>query len=218
VLLPTILQRTLGSSTSAFPAGARSRCFSRNLAAGSATSSLKIAWCPPPASTDSLRVVHVRRAVAQRLPHRLRRRVVDDPHRGQHVVAELGGLFDARKTQYLQRTTAFPMWTPGYARIDAEGQFHMVSPGGGRRVHCCPQRARTPDQCEMFPLQNTRFQGPPKGAMIAFLDPEPAAAVLMGEGHAPVVAVLLASANMCDVVRVRSSSPRPTIARSRDCG
>jgi hypothetical protein len=49
---------------------------------------------------------------------------------GQHVVAELGGLFDARKTQYLQRTTAFPVWTPGYAWIDAKGQFHMVSPGG----------------------------------------------------------------------------------------
>jgi hypothetical protein len=30
--------------------------------------------------------------------------------------------------------------------------------------------------------------------MIAFFDAEPAAAVLVGEGHAPVVAVLLASA------------------------
>jgi hypothetical protein len=38
------------------------------------------------------------------------------------------------------------------------------------------------------------FRGPPEGAMIAFLDPEPAAAVLVGEGLCPVVAVLVASA------------------------
>jgi hypothetical protein len=38
------------------------------------------------------------------------------------------------------------------------------------RVHCCPQRAWTPDP-PALPLQTSRFRGPRGGAMIAILDP-----------------------------------------------
>jgi hypothetical protein len=39
-----------------------------------------------------------------------------------------------------------------------------------RRVHCCPQRAWTPDSAT-FPLQTDHFRGPPDGAMIVIVDP-----------------------------------------------
>jgi hypothetical protein len=45
-----------------------------------------------------------------------------------------------------------------------------------------------------FLLQMRRFEGTVEGAMIAFLDPW-RADEMVGEGHAPVAAVLLASAN-----------------------
>jgi hypothetical protein len=53
-----------------------------------------------------------------------------------------------------------------------------------------PQRARTPDP-DAFTLQIARFQGTVGVAMIAILDPSQADAVIVGEGDAPVVAVLL---------------------------
>jgi len=56
-----------------------------------------------------------------------------------------------------------------------------------------PKGTDLPDSAA-FPCKSPVFGGPPEGAKMAFLDPEPAAAVLMGEGHAPVVAVLVASA------------------------
>lgn len=48
---------------------------------------------------------------------------------GVHVVAELGGFFDAKATEYLQRSTAFPLWTQGYALIDESGMIDVHSPG-----------------------------------------------------------------------------------------
>ncbi len=56
-----------------------------------------------------------------------------------------------------------------------------------------PRRARTPDPAaSAFPLQTGRSQGPPEGATIAILDPLASRpAVMVGEGHTPVVPVLL---------------------------
>ena len=45
----------------------------------------------------------------------------------------------------------------------------------GRRVHCCPQRAWTPDPRQPFPCKTAVSGGPREGAIIAFLDPELAA-------------------------------------------
>lgn len=57
---------------------------------------------------------------------------------GKFVCAEIGGFFAADKTEYLQRTTTFPVWQNGYGFIDREG-FLMVEGQGwssrvGRRV------------------------------------------------------------------------------------
>jgi hypothetical protein len=53
------------------------------------------------------------------------------------------------------------------------------------RAHLGPQRARTPGHL-VFSLQNSRFGGPPEGAMIATMDPRQADAVIVGEGDAPL--------------------------------
>jgi hypothetical protein len=55
-----------------------------------------------------------------------------------------------------------------------------------RRVHCCPQRAWTPDPCGFSPCKPAVFKGPPEGAMIAVVDPRQADAVMVGEGHTPL--------------------------------
>lgn len=47
---------------------------------------------------------------------------------GQKVVAEAGGLFDRKKTAYLQRSTTFPTWQQGYAFLE-EGRLILRSPG-----------------------------------------------------------------------------------------
>ena len=44
---------------------------------------------------------------------------------GRFICAELGGFFDAKKTNYLQRSTAFPEWQNGWATIDDHGHFQM---------------------------------------------------------------------------------------------
>jgi hypothetical protein len=61
------------------------------------------------------------------------------------------------------------------------------------RAHLGPQRARTPGRLG-FPLQNRGFGEPREGAMIATMDTWQADAVVVGEGHCPVVAVLRAAA------------------------
>lgn len=48
---------------------------------------------------------------------------------GVSVVSEAGGLFDATKTAYLQRSTTFPRWQNGYAILDAQGNYHLYSEG-----------------------------------------------------------------------------------------
>lgn len=45
---------------------------------------------------------------------------------GDLVVAEGGGLFDPRKTAYLQRSTTFPRWQQGYAWLQG-GRFHLTA-------------------------------------------------------------------------------------------
>lgn len=47
---------------------------------------------------------------------------------GSRVVAEIGGLFDRRKTGYLQRSTTFPTWTQGYGFL-TDGVLTVRSPG-----------------------------------------------------------------------------------------
>lgn len=50
-------------------------------------------------------------------------------HDGKKVAAEAGGLFDARKTEYLQRSTTFPTWQQGYGWFDAAGHFVLTTKG-----------------------------------------------------------------------------------------
>jgi hypothetical protein len=47
---------------------------------------------------------------------------------GAKVVAEVGGLFDRHKTEYLQRTTTNPNWQQGYAFLE-NGKLFVTSPG-----------------------------------------------------------------------------------------
>jgi hypothetical protein len=78
----------------------------------------------------------------------------------------------------------------------------------GRRGHCCPQRARTPELGSFFPCKRAVYRGPPEGTVIAIVDPRQADAVVVDEGHAPVVAVLLAPLKL--LVRL-SPHPFPTV-------
>jgi hypothetical protein len=48
----------------------------------------------------------------------------------------------------------------------------------GRRVYCGPQTERTPDPAGCFPCKTPVFRGPPEGAMIAIVDPQPPNAVM----------------------------------------
>jgi predicted phosphodiesterase len=47
---------------------------------------------------------------------------------GQFVCAEAGGLFDASKTAYLQRSTTFPTWRQGFALVDERSRISMYTP------------------------------------------------------------------------------------------
>jgi hypothetical protein len=80
----------------------------------------------------------------------------------------------------------------------------------GRRVRRCPQRARTPGLCG-FPLANRLFSGDRrKGATIAIVDPPGKPdAVTVGEGDAPVVAVLLGSAKADEPISAFKGAPFP---------
>ncbi len=84
------------------------------------------------------------------------------------------------------------------------GQYFLASSKADESIAAPKGRgSRTPSP---FPLQTGHFLGAAKGAMMRFgwtplagtpcraLRPELAASVLVGEGHAPVVAVLHASA------------------------
>lgn len=53
---------------------------------------------------------------------------------GQFTVAEIGGFFDASKTEYLQRSTAFPNWQNGYGFIDNDGYLIVEGQGWSSRV------------------------------------------------------------------------------------
>jgi len=46
---------------------------------------------------------------------------------GLKTVVEIGGLFDQHKTSYLQRSTTFPEWTPGYGWFK-DGRFRLTTP------------------------------------------------------------------------------------------
>ena len=53
---------------------------------------------------------------------------------GQFTIAEIGGFFDASKTQYLQRSTSFPVWQNGYGFIDGDGYLLLEGQGWSSRV------------------------------------------------------------------------------------
>lgn len=59
---------------------------------------------------------------------------------GKFTVAELGGFFDAEKTEYLQRSTHFPEWTNGYGFIGKDGHFMLESTGWSNYI---PLRRKT---------------------------------------------------------------------------
>lgn len=46
---------------------------------------------------------------------------------GIKTVAEIGGLFNQNATAYLQRSTTYPTWTPGYGWFK-DGRFHLTTP------------------------------------------------------------------------------------------
>jgi hypothetical protein len=54
-----------------------------------------------------------------------------------------------------------------------------------------PPKATDPGPCGFSPCKPVVFRGPPEGAMIAIVDPRQADLVMVGEGHAPVGAVLV---------------------------
>jgi hypothetical protein len=45
------------------------------------------------------------------------------------TVAELGGFFDASKTEYLRRTTTYPNWQNGWGFLDGDGHLRMEAVG-----------------------------------------------------------------------------------------
>lgn len=47
---------------------------------------------------------------------------------GRFCCVEAGGLFDASRTAYLQRSTTFPTWQQGYSLIDETGHISMYTP------------------------------------------------------------------------------------------
>jgi predicted phosphodiesterase len=47
---------------------------------------------------------------------------------GKHIVVEAGGFFDAESTAYLQRSSTFPTWVPGYLILDERGKPTLRSP------------------------------------------------------------------------------------------
>lgn len=47
---------------------------------------------------------------------------------GRFVCAESGGFFDAKKVAYLQRTTTFANWQPGWSFLDRDGFLCVESP------------------------------------------------------------------------------------------
>lgn len=53
---------------------------------------------------------------------------------GRFVCAEIGGFFAAEKTQYLQRTTAYPVWQNGWGFIDSEGYLAVEGQGWSTRA------------------------------------------------------------------------------------
>jgi len=53
---------------------------------------------------------------------------------GTFVCAEIGGFFDAAKTQYLQRTTTYPKWQNGYGFIDKDGYLALEGQGWSNRI------------------------------------------------------------------------------------
>jgi hypothetical protein len=66
----------------------------------------------------------------------------------------------------LGAATQLAGWSDPHAPVVA-----VLAPGvKGRRVHCCPQRARTPDSAA-FPCKSPVFGGPREGTMIAIVDP-----------------------------------------------
>jgi hypothetical protein len=53
---------------------------------------------------------------------------------GRFVCAEIGGFFDASKTEYLQRTTTYPLWQNGYGFIDSDGFLTVEGQGWSSRI------------------------------------------------------------------------------------
>ena len=53
---------------------------------------------------------------------------------GKYVAAEIGGFFNASRTEYLQRTTTFPKWQNGWGFIDRDGWLSVEGQGWSSRM------------------------------------------------------------------------------------
>jgi hypothetical protein len=78
-----------------------------------------------------------------------------------------------------------------------------------------PKGRADPEPHGLFSCKSAGFRDPPEGTMIAIVDPQASRRRMVGEGHAPVLAVLLAPANGREInlrrlalAHGRSSGPR----------
>lgn len=53
---------------------------------------------------------------------------------GEFTVGEIGGFFDRRKVEYLQRTTTFPNWQNGWGFMDGDGFPTIEGQGWSSRI------------------------------------------------------------------------------------
>jgi hypothetical protein len=75
-----------------------------------------------------------------------------------------------------------------------------AGPGGARADEAIAAPKNADPDPQLFPCKPSVLRGPPEGAMIAVWTPRQSEVV--GEGHAPVVAVLLAAAEADDPIHV----------------
>lgn len=91
-----------------------------------------------PKAYSSVPLTNARRMASKHLQHIItghsHHTAIGHDVSGQFVAAEIGGFFDANKTAYLQRSTAFPNWQNGYGFIDRDGYLYIEGQGWSSKV------------------------------------------------------------------------------------
>jgi hypothetical protein len=91
-----------------------------------------------PKAYSSVPLTNARRMASKHLAHVItghsHHTAIGHDVSGKFVSAEIGGFFDASKTQYLQRSTTFPVWQNGYGFIDREGYLALEGAGWSSRI------------------------------------------------------------------------------------